>query len=287
MSPLWRAETLLHNVAYCASDSDTFVNGVSKTLRTPKRAKEIEQKTCRVNIDSDTAASLFKSIRTFDEFRDFMVCVVLGKMPSPVYKFLSVDVPNTDNHWWGDDAWEMLVEMNVRGLITHESEDNGRPKSEWVKKFQRENKVACRASVSGVMQNTQQTFDFLRKVNLEGMIAYSYPFQENKVFDAIDEYIYAKIPRTYMNDDHAASLPTLLPLRELALEGSPLEDVLRRCVAVEILDPNFGIPASESLFPAILRHLHQVEPLFPTILRHIHNMKQRSKSFKKKQRQKK
>lgn len=237
-----------------------------KPLVTPDEAKEIEEKLCRTKIDPAAAKSYFESLETFDELRDFMVCVVLAKMPNPMYRFESVDEENTDNVWWGSDAWKMMVVMNVRGLVTFESEENSPPESEDEAAWSREHKVASRASVSGVMLNDQRTRDLLRKVNLEGMVAYSHPFSENNVYFSgeMDEFgnpmqmdwtMNCKIDCTYVDDKHHASLPTSLPLSELALTGSPLEDVLRRCVVVNFIDPNFDIPASDSLFPTILRYL--------------------------------
>ena len=111
-------------------------------------------------------------------------------MPSPHYDFESVDILNTDNEWWGDDVWKMLVTMNARGLATHESEDNGHPQSKEVETFQRNNKVMGRASVSGVLRNDRDTLDLSRNVHCEGMIAYAHPFQQNDVYRSIRPFSY-------------------------------------------------------------------------------------------------
>ena len=120
-------------------------------------AREIEQKSCPTSLPPDVAREEFSKIMSFDKLRDFMTCVVLGKMPSPLYAFADVDEENEDNDWWGGDAWKLLVEMNVRGLVTHESENNARPATPEVRKFQMDNDVSCRASVSGGDDTTVST----------------------------------------------------------------------------------------------------------------------------------
>lgn len=218
-------------------------------LVTPDEATNIENMLCKKPINPNDAKVIFKTLKNFDDLRKFMICVLLEKMPSPLYKFDDLKDKNTDNEWWGNDAWKMLLLMNVKGLITHESEDNGAPVKAKAKKFMQDNKVVVRASVSGVMLKNNNTDNFLRYVNLKGMIAYKYSFTEEYNENQ------ATIPRTYMNDKVAASLPTSLAKSVFteSVKNDEIEQVLlNKCVGVEIIDPNFGVPAVESLFPKIL-----------------------------------
>jgi hypothetical protein len=216
---------------------------------------------CGKAVDPEVAKALFHELMTFEELRDFMVWVVLGKMPSPIYDFRSVDEPNSDNTWWGDDAWKMLVAMNLRGFVTHEAEPCTQHRDKAIQKFQRKNKVRCRASVSGVMPYNRHARAFLREVNLEGMVAITFPFLENDVYDPPS---IGRIPRSYMNDEVNANVVTAMPIETIAFGNKELERVImQNCISVVIMDPKFGVPASERLFPTILRHLQRWPNLPP------------------------
>jgi hypothetical protein len=146
--------------------------------------------------------------------------------------------------------------MNTYGFITTESEENSRPANAEIASWQREHGVAARASVSAIMKNDKHTRKFLQKVNLAGMIAYSYRFHEPST-----HVPHVGIPRTYMDTYINAALPTSLPSNLLTdhVSNEAIERILLdECVAVEIMDPTFEVHAEERLFPIILKYLRRM-----------------------------
>ena len=61
-----------------------------------------------------------------------------------------------------------------------------------------------------------------------------------------------------MDGEVNASIPTALPVDALLpfSENKAIKNLLvTECVVVEIMDPMFGIPAADRLFPTILKYL--------------------------------
>lgn len=126
--------------------------------------------------------------------------------------------------------------------------------------FPVELQVKCRASVSGRMLDTKATRGFLRNVNLKGMIASHFKFSPSPTFLAT--YLLpphslesiARTPRTCMerwdwkNKGKCIFLCIFYQYRQSQKDAKNIEHLLlTKCVAVEIIDPDFDVPAADSL----------------------------------------
>jgi len=232
-----------------------------------KQIEHVEKILCDTNLTPKKAKKLFRKAKTVLDLGTLMICVVLGRIPSPIYNFEPVEKENPDNVWWRTTkAWEYLVLMNVHGYITDESEEGGIfiLKDEQVKDIVGEdsyktdgtqgNHFFTRSSVGGMM-DSKKADKFIKEMNLLGFISWKSPviIEKNK--------IEVSFPRSYGPKPQLrlmSSIPVNIPFSRMVLESVSNEllyKIINTQVQVIVFDPIFTRKGEDALFPAIVNVL--------------------------------
>ncbi len=238
----------------------------------PSEAKFIEQTICREVFTPEAARQAFYNATTRQQVSRLMTCVVIGKIPSPIYQFEPVEEENTDNDWWGSPAWELLVAMNLKGFITVESESGGNfvlpdemggrsigtdPYSSGGVKLTKQLKqkitpkeAKSRSSVDGILPRDKAQV-FVHKMNSLGFVAWGCALSVN-----VDRRDIVPVTRTMGPDGRRLSfLPfcyrQFVSFQDV-LNKKLFEYFMNNEMSVTVFDPVFGREGVVALFPAIV-----------------------------------
>ena len=200
----------------------------------------------------DQAMQAYMEATTWADLVRLSVGIMHDKVPSPFYGFIPVDEENEDNNWWGQGPrWEMLLQINQKGVITTEAQECDETWSSPVPEgWAEEGVIAQNCRVSLCCSCPRKVYDKL-KPELEGqgllVIEAWNNCAPNKVFSNA-ENIYA--------DGRTVSLSSLH--YEMTEDGlmtnydNPLLDVVgdkmrtyleTKCVSFFIQDPIWNRPA--------------------------------------------